>query len=145
LNFQTMIIALTGLPISNASLLDESTAAAEAMHMLLAGRHGEGNANKFFVDKRCFAQTIEILKTRSAPLGVELVIGDFKTFVPDGTFFGALLQYPDANGEIHDYTDWVTFTKKNNVRIAVAADILSLVLLTPPGEWGADIVVGSTQ
>jgi len=145
LNFQTMVVSLTGLPISNASLLDEATAAGEAMHMFYAERHGEGNANKFFVDKRCFVQTIEVLKTRSAPLGIELVIDDYNAFVPDQTFFGALLQYPDANGEIHDYTEWVSFAKKNNVRIAVAADILSLVLLVPPGEWGADIVVGSTQ
>ncbi len=148
LNFQTMVVSLTGLPIANASLLDEATAAGEAMHMLFASRsgHGEtGEANKFFVDKRCFPQTLEVLKTRSAPLGIELVIDDFKTFVPDKTFFGALLQYPDANGEIHDYSEWVTFAKHNNVRIAVAADILSLVLLIPPGEWGADIVIGSTQ
>src|SRR5688572_4226185 len=145
LNFQTMVVSLTGLPIANASLLDEATAAAEAMHMFFAGRHDVAHSNKFFVDKRCFSQTIEVLKTRSAPLGIKLVIDDYNSFVPDNTFFGALLQYPDANGEIHDYTEWVSFAKKNNVRIAVAADILSLVLLVPPGEWGADIVVGSTQ
>lgn len=145
LNYQTMIVSLTGLPITNASLLDESTAAGEAMHMMHANHRGEEGVKKFFVDKRCFAQTIEVLKTRSAPLGIELVVDDFKTLVPDNKFFGALLQYPDANGEIHDYTEWVNLAKKNHVKIAVAADILSLVLLTPPGEWGADIVVGPTQ
>ena len=146
LNFQTMIVSLTGLPIANASLLDEATAAAEAMHMFHANHSRENDSvNKFFVDRNCFAQTIEVLKTRSAPLGIELVIGDWKTFSPDKTFFGALIQYPDSNGEVHEYSSWVSAAHSNNVQVVVAADLLSLVLLTPPGEWGADVVVGTAQ
>ncbi|HLG36091.1 MAG TPA: aminomethyl-transferring glycine dehydrogenase [Bacteroidia bacterium] len=148
LNFQTMIVSLTGLPIANASLLDEATAAAEAMHMFHANHSRENDsasANKFFVDKNCFAQTIEVLQTRSAPLGIELVIGDWKTFTPDQTFFGALIQYPDGNGEVHDYSSWVSAVHNNNVQVAVAADLLSLVLMSPPGEWGADITIGTAQ
>lgn len=148
LNFQTMIVSLTGLPIANASLLDEATAAAEAMHMFHAN-HARDNdsisSNKFFVDKNCFSQTIEVLQTRSAPLGIELVIDDWKTFSPDKTFFGALIQYPDGNGEVHEYSSWVTEAHSNNVQVVVASDLLSLVLLTPPGEWGADITVGTAQ
>jgi len=148
LNFQTMIIDLTGMEIANASLLDEATAAAEAMTMLFSNRSRdakENNANKFYVSQQCYPQTIELLKTRSAPLGIELVIGDFKTASLDNSIYGAMLQYPDTDGKIHDYTDFVADAKANGIAIAVAADILSLVLLTPPGEWGADVVVGSTQ
>lgn len=148
LNFQTMIMDLTGMEIANASLLDEATAAAEAMAMLFGSRSRESvgqGANKFFVSDECYPQTIDLLKTRSAPLGIELVIGDFKTAGLDSSIFGALLQYPGADGRVHDYADFVTRAKANGTAIAVAADILSLVLLTPPGEWGADVVVGSTQ
>jgi len=148
LNFQTMIMDLTGMEIANASLLDESTAAAEAMAMLFSNRSGEAvknNANKFFVSHECYPQTIDLLKTRSAPLGIELVIGNFQTAALDGSMFGALLQYPSADGQVYDYADFVTRAKANGTGIAVAADVLSLVLLAPPGEWGADVVVGSTQ
>ena len=148
LNFQTMIMDLTGMELANASLLDEATAAAEAMAMLFSNRTREAitsGANRFFVSSECYPQTIDLLKTRSAPMGIELVIGDFKTAVLGGEVFGALLQYPTADGTVHDYADFVTKAKANGIAIAVAADVLSLVLLTPPGEWGADVVVGSTQ
>ncbi len=148
LNFQTMIMDLTAMPIANASLLDEATAAAEAMTMLYNNRSREAiknGANKFFVSDECFPQTIDLLITRATPIGVEIVIGDFKKQQPDASFFGALLQYPTADGKVHDYTNFVKNAKENSIAIAVAADILSLVLLTPPGEWGADVVVGNTQ
>ena len=148
LNFQTMIMDLTGMEIANASLLDEATAAAEAMAMLFHHRSREAidsGSNKFFVSGDCFPQTIDLLKTRSAPMGIELVIGDFKTAGLDSSVFGALLQYPGADGKLHDYSEFVGKAKANGSAIAVAADVLSLVLLTPPGEWGADVVIGSTQ
>jgi glycine dehydrogenase len=148
LNFQTMIVDLTGMEIANASLLDEATAAAEAMTMLHGLRSREAAAqgkNSFFVSHECFPQTIELLKTRAKPLGIELVIGDFKTVTLNDSLYGALLQYPTADGAVHDYADFVTRAKAHGMTIAVAADILSLVLLTPPGEWGADVVLGSTQ
>ena len=143
-----MIMDLTGMEIANASLLDEATAAAEAMAMLLHHRSREAiesGSSKFFVSDECFPQTIDLLKTRSAPLDIELIIGDFKTTALDGSVFGALLQYPSADGKVHDYADFVKKAKANGTAIAVAADVLSLALLTPPGEWGADVVVGSTQ
>ncbi|MFA6903840.1 MAG: aminomethyl-transferring glycine dehydrogenase [Gallionellaceae bacterium] len=148
LNFQTMIMDLTGMEIANASLLDEGTAAAEAMAMLYNNRSrdaAEKGANKFFVSHECLPQTIDLLKTRSTPMGIELLIGDFKTAKLDATIYGALLQYPTADGKVHDYADFVAKAKANGTSIAVAADLLSLVLLTPPGEWGADVVVGNTQ
>ncbi len=144
LNYQTMIIDLTGMEIANASLLDEGTAAAEAMHMLYAETKKE-NANKFFVSELCFPQTIDILKTRTEPIGVELIIGNHEEIEFDETYFGALLQYPAGNGEVFDYQKFVEKAKAQNIMIAVAADLLSLTLLTPPGEWGADVVVGSAQ
>ena len=148
LNFQTMVIDLTGMEIANASLLDEATAAAEAMMMLHGLRSREAveqGRDSFFVSHECFPQTIELLKTRAAPLGIKLVIGDFRTVTLNDSLYGALLQYPAAGGAVHDYADFVARAKANGMTIAVAADILSLVLLTPPGEWGADVVVGSTQ
>lgn len=148
LNFQTMIMDLTGMEIANASLLDESTAAAEAMAMLFnnRSRHAiENGANKFFVSDECYPQTIDILKTRSAPMGIELVIGNFRTITLDSKIYAALLQYPTADGKVHNYADFVARARENGTSIAVAADVLSLVLLSPPGEWGADVVVGSTQ
>ena len=148
LNFQTMIVDLTGMEIANASLLDEATAAAEAMTMMHGLRSREAAAvgkNSFFVSHECFPQTIELLKTRAKPLGIELVIGDFKTVTLNDQLYGALLQYPSADGTVHGYADFVARAKANGMSIAVAADILSLVLLTPPGEWGADVVFGSTQ
>ena len=146
LNFQTMVTGLTGMEIANASLLDEATAAAEAMTMLhgLRSRDAQGK-NCFFVSSECFPQTVELLKTRAEPLGIALVIGDFAKVTLNDSFYGALLQYPAANGAVHDYADFVAQAKEHGMTIAVAADILSLVLLTPPGEWGADIVFGSTQ
>ncbi len=148
LNFQTMIMDLTGMPIANASLLDEATAAAEAMTMLHNNRLREAvknGANKFFVSDECFPQTIDLLVTRATPLAIEIVIGDFKKQKLDTSFFGALLQYPTVDGKVHSYSDFVKKAKEINVAVAVAADILSLVVLTPPGEWGADVVVGNTQ
>lgn len=148
LNFQTMIMDLTGMEIANASLLDEATAAAEAMTMLFNNRSREAvksGANKFFVSNQCFPQTIDLLNTRSTPLGIELVVGDFQTATLDRSIYGALLQYPTADGKIYNYADFVKKAKANGTAIAVAADVLSLVLLTPPAEWGADVVVGNTQ
>jgi len=148
LNFQTMIMDLTGMEIANASLLDEATAAAEAMAMLFSGRSRESvdkGANKYFVSQECFPQTVELLKTRAAPMDIELVIGDFKTATLGSHYFGAMLQYPTADGTAHNYTDFVSKAKIDGIAIAVAADIMSLVLLPPPGEWGADVVIGSTQ
>jgi len=144
LNFQTMVIDLTGMEIANASLLDEGTAAAEAMHMLHA-ESKNSDAKKFFVSQDCFPQTIDILKTRSNPVGIELVIGDHQTAILDNSFFGALIQYPAGQGAIYDYSEFMSNASKNNILVAVAADLLSLSLLTPPGEWGADVVVGSAQ
>lgn len=148
LNFQTVITDLTGLPIANASLLDESTAAAEAMSMFFAGRTRDkkkSGANKFFVSMHCLVQNIDLLKTRSEPIGIELVIGDHRDFNFTEEFFGALLQYPAADGEVFDYSQFMEDAKANDIQVAVAADILSLTMLTPPGEWGADAVIGTTQ
>ncbi|MDX5327046.1 MAG: aminomethyl-transferring glycine dehydrogenase [Bacteroidota bacterium] len=148
LNFQTMVTELTGMEMANASLLDEATAAAEAMSMLYGARTREQvkeNVNKFFVSKDCLPQNIDLLKTRAVPQGIELVIGNHEELEIGNGFFGALLQYPTANGRVPDYGPWIEKAKENGIRIAIAADIMSLVLLTPPGEWGADVVVGSTQ
>jgi len=144
LNYQTMIIDLTGMEIANASLLDEGTAAAEAMHLM----HAEGknqDAKKFLISKDCFPQTIDVMITRAEPIGIELVIGDHNQIKLDNSFFGALIQYPAANGEINDYSEFMAKAIEQNVMVAVAADLLSLTMLKPPGEWGADIVVGSSQ
>jgi glycine dehydrogenase len=148
LNFQTMIMDLTGMEIANASLLDEATAAAEAMAMLFSNRSRDAvkaGATKFFVSDECYPQTIDLLKTRSTPIGIELIIGNFQTTTLDSSVYGALLQYPTIDGKVHEYADFVKKAKANGTAIAVAADVLSLVLLTPPGEWGADVVVGNTQ
>ncbi len=146
LNFQTMCIDLTGLPIANASLLDEATAIAEAMHMLYAARPKElANANKFFADKGLFPQNIDVLRTRCAPIGVELVVGDVKDLDPAGGYFGIALQYPAMDGSVNDHRAIVAKAKAAGVKTAVCADLLALVLLTPPGEWGADVCVGNSQ
>lgn len=146
LNYQTMVVDMTGLPVANASLLDEGTAAGEAMHLLFAARKPEKkNANKFFVSNECFPQTIEVLRTRTAPIGVELVIGDFKTLELTDDLFGILVQYPTSDGEIYDYKALFEKAHAKGISCVAAADILSLALLTPPGEFGADIAVGSTQ
>lgn len=144
LNYQTMIMDLTGMEIANASLLDEATAAAEAMHMLhVSAKNAE--AKKFFVSELCFPQTIDVLKTRTQPIGVELVIGDHKSVKLDNSFFGALIQYPAKDGAVIDYSKFMADANAAGVLVAVAADLLSLALLTPPGEWGAAAVVGSAQ
>ena len=146
LNFQTMVSELTGLPIANASLLDEATAIAEAMHMLYAARPKElANAHKFFADKGLYPQNIDVLRTRCAPIGVELVVGDAKDFTPDGSYFGRGAAVPAVDGSVGDHRALVSKAKAAGVRVAVCADILSLVLLTPPGEWGADVCVGNSQ
>jgi len=148
LNFQTVISDLTAMPIANASLLDEATAAAEAMIMFYNSRSRDqvkNNSNKFFVSKCVFPHTREVLKTRSKPLGIELVTGDHKEFQFDETCFGALVQYPTSCGKIHNYADFVNRCHAANVAVAVAADLMALTMLTPPGEWGADAVLGSTQ
>jgi glycine dehydrogenase len=144
LNFQTVVIDLTGLPIANASLLDEATAAAEAMSMSHAVR-GRAGGTKYFVSELCHPQTIDVVATRAHARGWQIVVGDHKTFTFNEDFFGALLQYPSTDGAVLDYRPFVEKARNANVIVTVAADILSLVLLTPPGEWGADIVVGSSQ
>ena len=141
-NFQTVIAELTGLPIANASLLDEATAAAEAM--TLAYRSGNG-ARRFFVSTRCFSQTIEVIRLRAEPLHIEVEVGDVDEFVPSTDYFGVLIQYPAHDGTITDFKQLVSDAHAHRIQVTVAADILSLTLLVPPGEWGADIVVGSTQ
>ena len=148
LNFQTMVIELTGMEIANASLLDESTAAAEAMGLLFDVRSRDqkkANVCKFFVSEEILPQTLSVLQTRSAPIGVELVIGNHQEFDFSNEFFGAILQYPGKHGQVYDYEDFIKKAAANEIKVAVAADILSLVKLTPPGEMGAAVVVGTTQ
>ena len=146
-NFQTMVIDLTGMEIANSSLLDEGTAAAEAMSMLAGLRKGsKKSSNKFFVDSSVFDQTLDILQTRSIPVGIEIVIGDYTTLdLSDPDLYGVLVQYPDKFGAVNEYSTFFENAKNQHVSIAVAADLLSLALLTPPGEIGADVVVGTTQ
>lgn len=148
MNFQTMVASLTGLPIANASLLDEGTSAAEAMLMLFHARSREqkkAGVSKFFVSENVLPQTLDVLKTRAEPLGIELVEGDEFAFSPQSDYFGMMLQYPTATGAVEDYRQVVQQAHQAGVKVVVAADILSLALLTPPGEWGADVAVGSTQ
>ncbi len=148
LNFQTVVMELTGMEIANASLLDEGTAAAEAMIMLYNARSREAvslGANRFFADTRVFPQTLDVINTRAAMLGIEVVTGDFSALESTDGFFGAMVQYPDGNGKIRDYRSFVDLMHSRNIPVTVAADIMSLVLLVPPGQWGADVVVGSTQ
>ena len=144
LNFQTAVIDLTGLPIASASLLDEGTAAAEAMAMALALQGGAGRMT-FFASERCHPQTIAVVKTRATARGIQVVVGDHETFQPDETLFGALLQYPATDGGILDYRVFVERAHAANAIVTVASDLLALTLLTPPGEWGADVVVGNSQ
>jgi len=148
LNFQTMVIDLTGMQIANASLLDESTAASEAMIMMYNARSRaavKAGANKFFVDEDIFPQTMDVMTTRSEPLGIELVKGNYSETHFDGMYFGALVQYPAASGQIRDYSDFAGRVHAAGALVGVAADLMSLAILTPPGEWGADIAVGSNQ
>ncbi len=148
LNFQTMIADLTGLDIANASLLDEATAAAEAMHMCHAIANPAGAAserNHFFVSSACHPQTIALVQTRAQPLGIKVVVGDDRTFSPCGSICGALVQYPDTNGLIHRFDAFAEKVHAAGGLLVVASDLLALTLLRPPGEFGADIAVGSSQ
>lgn len=148
LNFQTMVSDLTGMEIANASLLDESTAAAEAMALLFAVRERaqkKNNVNKFFVSEEVLPQTISLLKTRAGFLGIDLEIGNHENFDFSGDYFGVLIQYPGKHGQLYDYTEFASNCKNAEIKIAVAADILSLVKLQAPGELGVDVVVGTTQ
>ena len=148
LNFQTTVIELTGMEIANASLLDEGTAAAEAMALLFDVRSRDqkkNNINKFFVSEEILPQTLSVLQTRSTPLNIELVVGNHETFDFSTEFFGAILQYPGKYGQVYDYAGFIAKAATNEIKVAVAADILSLAKLTPPGEMGAAVVVGTSQ
>ena len=148
LNFQTMITSLTGMEIANASLLDEATAAAEAMIMMLNARSRDkvkAGAARFLVDNGVFKQTRDVLITRAAPLGIDIQFMNYEDFEPDASVFGVLVQYPSAFGDIRDYREMVEKTHAGGALVGVGADLMSLALLTPPGEWGADIVFGSNQ
>lgn len=148
LNYQTMVCDLTGMELANASLLDEGTAAAEAMALLFSVRERakkKAGANKFFVSDEILPQSLSVLQTRSIPIGIELVIGNHAEFDFSDDFFGAILQYPGKHGEVYDYAAFVAKATENNIKVAVAADILSLVKLKAPAEFGVDVVVGTTQ
>lgn len=148
LNFQTTVIELTGMEIANASLLDEGTAAAEAMALLFDVRtrdQKKNNTHKFFVSEEILPQTLSVLQTRSTPIGIELVVGNHENFDFSTEFFGAILQYPGKYGQVNDYSAFVAKAKENEIKVAFAADILSLATLTSPGEMGAAVVVGTTQ
>ncbi|PIY30745.1 MAG: glycine dehydrogenase (aminomethyl-transferring), partial [Bacteroidetes bacterium CG_4_10_14_3_um_filter_42_6] len=148
LNFQTMVSDLTGMPIANSSLLDEGTAAAEAMLMFYHSRSRsqlKSNANKFLVSNALFPHTIEVLKSRAKQKDIELVIVDRSEFEFSEDVFGCMVQYPDQKGDIFDFSGIISEAKSKQIPVAVGSDILSLALLTPPGEWGADVVFGSTQ
>ena len=148
LNYQTIICDLTGMQLANASLLDESTAAAEAMTMLFSLRNREqkkNNISRFFVSKNTLPQTISLLETRAEPLGIQVIIGDFENFNYDSSFYGCLMQYPGVYGEIEDIEGYCSKAKNNNIKIVVAADLYSLCLLKKPSLFGADVVVGTSQ
>ena len=148
LNYQTAIISLTGMEIANCSLLDEGTAAAEAMAMMFALRSREAvkeGRNLLFVDENIFPQTLDVLLTRSEPFGIELIVDSYADYTFTGKEFGAIVQYPAANGEVRDYSDFVAAAHAVGALVTADADLLSLALLASPGEWGADIAVGSTQ
>src|SRR5881275_3629772 len=145
LNFQTMVTDLTSLDISNASLLDEATAAAEAMALCYHAATGRDSRNRFFVADNCHPQTVAVVRTRAKPLGIEIVTANFSNFEFDDTIFGALVQYPATDGVIYDYEKFAKAAHEVGALLVVAADILALTLLKPPGEFGADVAVGSTQ
>ena len=148
LNFQTVISELTALPLTNCSLLDEATAAAEAATMFYGSRsraQAKAGANTLFVDENVFESTLAVIKTRMIPQGINVVIGNYNTFAFTPDVFGAIVQFPNADGSIEDYKEFIAKANANETRVAVAADLMSLVLLTPPGEWGADVVFGSSQ
>ncbi|MCM1034578.1 MAG: aminomethyl-transferring glycine dehydrogenase [Paludibacter sp.] len=146
--FQTVVANFTGLPLANCSLLDEATAAAEAATMMRNLRSREqqkNNVSKLFVDERIFSQTLAVLQTRAQGQGIEIIIGDYAAFEPDETYFGAIVQWPNADGAVEDYTYFVEEAHAAGLKVTVIADILSLALLRAPGTWGADICCGSTQ
>lgn len=147
LNFQTMVADLTGLPVANASLLDEATAAAEAMTMFfhMLNKQEQLQRHRFFVDNEIFPQTKDVLATRAEPLGIELIYGDYKKAQPDTTYFGAIVQYPNDKGSIEDYRNFISKIHHAGAFIVMATDLLALTLLTPPGELGADCAIGSSQ
>jgi glycine dehydrogenase len=147
INYQTMIIDLTGMQIANASLLDEGTAAAEAMHLMFASRKAsKKSATRFFVDQNIFPQTLDVLKTRSTPIGVDLVIGDVQSLdFTDSTLFAVYVQNPNNNGAIKDYSSFAKAAHEKDVFVVMGADLMSLVIMKSPGEMGADVVVGSSQ
>ena len=148
LNFQTVVSDMTAMPLANCSLLDEATSAAEAMtmmHSLRSRTQQKAGANTLFVDENVFPQTIAVLSTRATPQGINIVLGNYKTFEFTSNVFGCIIQYPNSNGNVEDYKAFVERAHQLESKVAVATDILSLALLTPPGEWGADIVFGSTQ
>lgn len=148
LNFQTVVSDLTGMELANASLLDESTAAAEAMSLLFAVREKEKkkiDASKFFVSEEVLPQTLALLQTRATPIGVKLVVGNHNEFDFSEEFFGAMLQYPSKTGKVYNYKPFIEKANQNQIKVAVAADILSLVMLESPGHFGVDVVVGTTQ
>ncbi len=143
-----MVSDLTGLPLANASLLDEGTAASEAMTMFFSTKnrdHDNIASPKFFVDENIFVQTKDLLLTRSVPVGIELVIGDYRKTTIDDSFFGAIVQYPDSKGSVNDYRAFIQQVHAVNAYVVMATDLLSLTLLTPPGELGADVAIGSAQ
>ena len=148
LNFQTAVISLTGMEIGNCSLLDEGTAAAEAMLMMFSLRSREAvkeGRNQLFVDRNIFPQTLDVLITRSEPFGIELVIDDYNTYEFTGKEFGAIVQYPAADGAVRDYAAFTEAAHAKGALVTAVADLLSLALLKAPGEWGADIAVGDGQ
>jgi glycine dehydrogenase len=146
LNFQTVVTELTGLEIANASMLDEGTAAAEAMMMCHRLKEGDASAHRtFFVSQQCHPQTIDIVKTRAKPLGIEVVVGDHRSFAPSPQCFGVLVQYPDTTGSIHDFAAFFAAAHEVGAFTIVATDLLALTILRPPGEFGADVAVGSAQ
>ena len=148
LNFQTMVSDLTALPIANASLLDEATAAAEGMAMLFNHKnkdHDHITAPKFFVDEKIFSQTRNVLKTRAIPVGIEIIVGCFDSAQLDETFFGAIIQYPDSEGKIENFRNFIEKVHQVNAQVIMATDLLALTLLIPPGELGADVAIGSSQ
>ncbi len=145
INFQTMVADLTGLEIANASLLDEGTAAAEAMTLCRRALPRKAKANTFFVSERCHPQTIAVVQTRATPLGINVIVGDHETYDFAQETFGVLVQYPTTDGDVLDYAPFAAKAHENGAMVVVAADILSLVLLRPPGEFGADVAVGNTQ
>jgi len=148
MNFQTAVSDLTGLPLANCSLLDEGTAAAEAVSMMYALRSRDqqkSGANVVFVDENIFPQTLAVMNTRAVPQGIILLTGKYQEFEFTSNVFGCILQYPNSNGNVEDYQEFTEKAHAANCKVAVAADILSLALLVPPGEWGADIAFGTTQ